>query len=396
MIGIVPGLLVAVVLDLLAPTPPGTGAPAPQSTPQGVFVEAREAGQGVLRARGTECFVITPFHVVETAAGPIRVVADRAAQATAELVRQLPGDLAVLRVQDGASLPCRPWPPADAVAETMKNATSGTLVMREADGSRTLVPVTFRGIDDEAIYVRPSQADDQIQKSMSGGSLLVDGTLVGMLLSSEAGNGTVYQIDDIMRVSEGFFATDAAAATGSPLDAYVGDYDFGGLIMSVANAPAGLTLLSPGAPVQSLTQAGDRRFTIAGNAATTAEFRLADSGVVDTMYLSLPQGQAHGVRRTGPVPDRAVLASLAGIYDAGPLALTVTLRADGVLTYAVPGQPAVELRHGNRLHFAPMGDARFSIEFVRNAEGRVTHLISHQVDGDIAARRRGQASETAR
>ncbi len=114
--------------------------------------------------------------------------------------------------------------------------------MREADGSQTLMPVTFRGIDDEMIFVRPTRPDDQISKSMSGGSLLVNGVVVGMLLSVDGGVGQVYQMDDIMRVSAEFFSPVTLRSGDAQ---FVGEYNLGGAMVKIQSSPAG-TPVHPG------------------------------------------------------------------------------------------------------------------------------------------------------
>lgn len=187
---------------------------------QGVFVEAGASGQGFLRARGNECFVVTPFHVVERATGTITVIGEQASRRTAELLRQLPGDLAILRVNEPSTMRCEEWAAPTSLASVLNSQTGGQLSIREADGSRTLVPVTFRAIDAESITVRPSQAGDQIHQGMSGASLLVNGTMAGLLLSVSNGDGLVYQLDDIMRVSQAFFEPEAGS------DPFVGCWQY--------------------------------------------------------------------------------------------------------------------------------------------------------------------------
>ncbi|MEZ5320100.1 MAG: pentapeptide repeat-containing protein [Vicinamibacterales bacterium] len=185
---------------------------------QVVLVQARENGQGILRARGRECFVITPQHVVGETAAAVGIVAERQARATSQLVRLLPGDLAILRVDDATGLSCDEWLPLDNFAGMLRTQTSGTLIMREADGSRTLLPVVFASTDDESIFVRPARPQDEIAKTMSGAALLVNGALAGVLLSVEAGVGTVYQLDDVMRVSAGYFEPDGAESAAPRME----------------------------------------------------------------------------------------------------------------------------------------------------------------------------------
>src|SRR5262245_5412931 len=128
-------LLALLLLALIAPqsaTLPDAGAT--------VLVQARENGQGILRARGAECFVVTPSHVVDGAAGAIRIVGERSAQTQAVLLRQFPGDVTVLRVENGTSMPCAEWPAIPDLKAMIRGRDTGTLSFREADGTRTLMP----------------------------------------------------------------------------------------------------------------------------------------------------------------------------------------------------------------------------------------------------------------
>lgn len=186
------------------------------SSAQGVWVEGAEQGQGVLRARGNECFVITPHHVVKDAI-EIVVVGPQATRSAAELVRSFPQDLAILRVKDARSLVCEEWAPLDNFDAMLKTQAGGFLVATEQNGSRTRVPVTFTAHDEERVFVRPSNASEQIAQTMSGSLLLVNGAPAGVLLqrSNDEGVGEVYQIDDIMRLTEPFFAV-ARASTAEP------------------------------------------------------------------------------------------------------------------------------------------------------------------------------------
>src|SRR5688572_4885625 len=180
---------------------------------QGVFIQAAESGQGVLRARGSDCFVLTPLHVIGTTLGTIRVVGDQATEGKAELLREFPGDLALLRLIDRGSLRCDEWPPLSGFGAMLQTQTGGHLTTREPDGSRTLMQVGFRGMDAQRVFVRPSTTGDQLLKGMSGASLVINGALAGMLMSVENGDGNVLRLDDIMRLSDSFFAVDGKPRT---------------------------------------------------------------------------------------------------------------------------------------------------------------------------------------
>ena len=55
---------------------------SPQALPPTVFVEAAENGQGILRGRGKDCFVITPHHVVDGTLNAVTITGNRGARAT--------------------------------------------------------------------------------------------------------------------------------------------------------------------------------------------------------------------------------------------------------------------------------------------------------------------------
>ncbi len=352
----------------------------------GVYIQARQTGQGVLRGRGAECFVVTPYHVVEGATGAVRVVGGRSSQAKAEVLRQLPGDLAILRVDTAGALPCADWAPPEDLSALLRGQSAGTLSMREADGSQTLMPVTFRGIDDEMIFVRPTRPDDQISKSMSGGSLLVNGVVVGMLLSVDGGVGQVYQMDDIMRVSAEFFSPVTLRSGDAQ---FVGEYNLGGAMVKIQSSPAGLQYIQAGNPVHTLVSSGGRRYTSATIPGVTLEFRLDDAGDVDALYLILPQAVVHGARVDGPPPDAATLALLAGTYDLTPTVSVAISVRDGRLIYRATGDPKdYGLMPARGLHFAFEGNALVSIRFHWSANKQISHFVLYPGDASIVGTRR--------
>ena len=352
----------------------------------GVHIQARQTGQGMLRGRGAECFVVAPYHVVEGSTGAVRVVGGRSSQAKAEVSRQLPGDLAILRVEAAGALPCADWAPPENLSALLRGQSAGTLSMREGDGSQTLMPVTFRGIDDEMIFVRPTRPDDQISKSMSGGSLLVNGVVVGMLLSVDAGVGNVYQIDDIMRVSAEFFSP-VTSRSGDAL--FVGEYNLGGAMVRIQSSPAGLQYIQAGNPVHTLVPAGGRRYTSATIPGATVEFRLDDAGDVDSLYLLMPQAVVHAARVDGPAPDAATLALLAGTYDLTPIVAAAVSVRDGKLIYRATGDPKDSvLLPARGLHFAFEGNALVSIRFHRSANRQISHFVIYVADASVVGTRR--------
>lgn len=179
---------------------------------QEVFIRVGEQrGQGVLRPRGEEYMVLTPHHVVKQALGSIEIIGPYGLRAKGTLQQTFEPDLAILRIEEG-SLDCRSWSvPAD-FDEALGRQASGHLSIREHDGSLSLMPVTFRNINARYIRVKPTDASDTIEKDMSGASLIINGSLGGFLLSIDGKRaGTVYQIDDIIRLADPIFGTSSVS-----------------------------------------------------------------------------------------------------------------------------------------------------------------------------------------
>ena len=182
-----------------------------QDLPPNVYVDGGDTGQGVLRARGSECFLITPHHVVAKTLGSVKITGERTVHGAAELLRVVPGDIAILRVMERGTLPCPEWNGAADVSALLRKASGGHLSVKEADGTSTIVPVTFRTVDTDTVEIRPSARGDEIRQGMSGASLIVNGALAGLLLTTNNGVGTVTRIDNILRLTESFFAPGATA-----------------------------------------------------------------------------------------------------------------------------------------------------------------------------------------
>lgn len=199
------------LLALLAVVSPLLGSP--QVLPTTVHVEAAETGQGILRGRGKECFVITPHHVVKGTLGTVTITGERGAKGAAEVVRTVPGDLAILRVTERGGLPCAEWTFDGKVATLLRGTDSGHFELREATGGSTLVPVTFDTVDADRIDVRSSPGATPIEQGMSGASLIVKGGLAGMLLTTDGKTGAVSPIDNVVNLTRFFFAPGAAAAS---------------------------------------------------------------------------------------------------------------------------------------------------------------------------------------
>ncbi len=214
------GRLPAAVLGAIAGLLVSSSAMAQQS----VFVRAGEEGQGLLRARGSECFVILPWHVVEDGSGSADIIALRGLRGSAELeLSDEANDLAVMRIGQG-NFACAPW--ADAVSVEAIRSADGYLRVVEETGTERRVPVTIRETDSRYITVRLRDPADAIMKSRSGAALIADSRVVGMLMSvcgagdehCAEGDGQVLRGDAVARLTDGFFDTDVVRTAEASAD----------------------------------------------------------------------------------------------------------------------------------------------------------------------------------
>lgn len=181
---------------------------------QDVFVRAREDGQGVLLARDKECFVLTPRHVVGNSPSRINLIGERGRQTTAERTRDYPPDLTLFRVDPTSTLPCFAWNFTSATASYIDKVTQGTLRIREENGTRSHIPVMITNVGDQYLTVRPTASQDALRQGMSGGQLLVDNAIIGILLSVEDHEGIIFRGDELNRTLSSFFQTEPHRAVG--------------------------------------------------------------------------------------------------------------------------------------------------------------------------------------
>jgi hypothetical protein len=92
--------------------------------------------------------------------------------------------------------------------------------------------------------------------------------------------------------------------------------------------------------------------------------------------------------RRGEKLERSVLESLVGQYVLGAQTVTFALQLDGTLTLTVPGQPTYELVPTRGLSFDLKGVPGFSVEFKKDAAGKITEAVFFQPNGTFVAKRK--------
>lgn len=183
-----------------------------------VYIRAddNEIGQGVFRRRGRECLVLTPSHVVENALRIELVTAEKQLY-KAEVIESFPGDVSVLRVQQGEGLNCRESIPVSQVRletllETEKQGELRTLL---ADGSVRIIPVDIVGFDRyRFIHVTPQDKATILAKGESGSPLYISGQFAGILLSVRTNVGSIMRRDALNYAVSMFFNDPIANPAG--------------------------------------------------------------------------------------------------------------------------------------------------------------------------------------
>jgi hypothetical protein len=92
--------------------------------------------------------------------------------------------------------------------------------------------------------------------------------------------------------------------------------------------------------------------------------------------------------RRGDKLEKAVLESLAGDYVLGAQTVTFALQPNGTLTLTLPGQPTYELIPARGLSFDLKGVPGFSVEFKKDAAGKVIEAVFFQPNGTFVAKRK--------
>jgi len=172
---------------------------------QSVHIQGREVGQGIVRQVGTECFIVSPEHVV--ANSPTYAIrGEGLARASAELATTFADDLAALRVLPG-NLTCAPWTEIAGFSDFIRQLNEGVVHTVNADGSLSKRFVRISDSDGRYIRVRPMSTEDALFQGLSGSAVYGQNKLIGILQSVEAdtGGGIVLALPYIEDLTRQFF-----------------------------------------------------------------------------------------------------------------------------------------------------------------------------------------------
>jgi hypothetical protein len=151
-----------------------------------------EFGAGYTVARDTECFIVTPQHVVNFATpDSIRITDSDGTSAKARVVKEIPDfDVALLRVTESAPIDCQAdWSDGTGAAAAIGEAPF--LVARRLDDAGRTIQTRFfvSSASPEEITLQPYRADDELREGDSGSSLYAGSELVGMITSVDTASG---------------------------------------------------------------------------------------------------------------------------------------------------------------------------------------------------------------
>lgn len=176
-----------------------------------VYVKTNQFGRGFLKMRGSECFVITPEHVIKNYNGPIILFGNGGVSSRAQLKKAYLGDLAILEFSGENNLNCNKWQLDKNYKTIIENISQAYLELRNDDGSASKITVNTIDIDVQNITIQPKEGSGEtFSKGMSGSSLFVEyqgkKVFLGMLQSiADTKTGSVIRADVIDNLLGSFF-----------------------------------------------------------------------------------------------------------------------------------------------------------------------------------------------
>lgn len=188
-----------------------------------VRIEAGEkVGQGLLRARGSSCFAIAPWHVVKSA--PTSIVVSSFAGEKREgtiVVEDKANDLVVIEVKPPGGFKCPgQWPRSDVKIEKQLRGALSTV----EEGKQDVRLFEIRALTPDTLEIRFNRPADNAFQGMSGSIALIDDVPVGMLMGEAAvsadGLFRVLRQERIVDLTRSFFKDSAfqEMSTTSALD----------------------------------------------------------------------------------------------------------------------------------------------------------------------------------
>jgi hypothetical protein len=145
-----------------------------------------EYGAGYTVGRGQECFVITPFHVVQFApADSISVTDTKGSMAKARLLKGSEEfDAALLQIVGTSALDC-PADWSDGASSVAAIGAAQFLIARKVDDNGRVMQSRFfaASTSREQVELQPFGPNDELREGDSGSALYAGDALVGLIVS---------------------------------------------------------------------------------------------------------------------------------------------------------------------------------------------------------------------
>ena len=168
-----------------------------------------EYGAGNSVGKGPECYIITPFHVIEGAGkNAITVTSRKNKRAKARVIKYIQDfDAALLKAQGNHNLDCpEDWDDGSGVAEKIDNAPFLISKKLNSNGRIEQNRLFVSGLTPETIELEPYDARNKLQEGDSGSSVYAGKRMVGMVVSVDTATGEVMAVSQ--RQLHGLFGAD--------------------------------------------------------------------------------------------------------------------------------------------------------------------------------------------
>ncbi|NYT61769.1 hypothetical protein H0A66_05450 [Alcaligenaceae bacterium] len=176
-----------------------------------------EIGQSFLTRHAGHCYAVMPMHVALEQGGShnVRREGRRRLFGEAGPAADLADDVGIAPIQGIADQDCGLGASSIARAIEPKLKRNGIAVLRYVNGDGTIGQLAVSIVDNDGVRllrVQPTHSSRVIRKGLSGSQLLIDGAVVGMLVSVHArsGVGTIVRQDFLMSKVDAFLANEEA------------------------------------------------------------------------------------------------------------------------------------------------------------------------------------------
>ena len=166
-------------------------------------------GQGFLYKSKSDCYVVTPSHVISDAKN-IKILAANRKYYPANIEHRFDIDLALLKLSDEEKV-CRAasFDQKINLSTLLKIYEEGVLKGRLSDGSTKQIKVDIPGVDEtEYLQIKSSKEKDVLKQGYSGSVLYIANQIAGILLEVDEGSGYVYRVDALNIKLKSYFYVD--------------------------------------------------------------------------------------------------------------------------------------------------------------------------------------------